>query len=55
MSASLDDAFRQITRANVGRLPVMRDNRLVGIITRTDIIAALYGPERSEAGEASSD
>ncbi len=28
---------------NIGRLPVLKENELVGIVTRTDIIATLFG------------
>ena len=40
--ASIQEAHRVFTVHNIGRLPVMEDDRLVGIITRTDLIRALY-------------
>ena len=45
--ATLDDALARMQDADVGRLPVLRDGRLVGIVTRSDVLAALYGPERA--------
>lgn len=40
---SLDEALRLMERADIGRLPVLRDGELVGILTRTDVLRALYG------------
>jgi tRNA nucleotidyltransferase (CCA-adding enzyme) len=40
---SLEDAAAAMTRADVGRLPVMREGELVGVIARSDVLAALYG------------
>lgn len=42
MDATLDEALDQMTRADVGRLPVIRRGRLVGIVTRTDLLDVLY-------------
>jgi tRNA nucleotidyltransferase (CCA-adding enzyme) len=36
------EAHRLLVSNNVGRLPVVRDDVLVGIITRTDMLRALY-------------
>ncbi len=41
-NASIQEAHRLFVIHNIGRLPVMEDDRLVGIITRTDLIRALY-------------
>lgn len=38
----LDDALRIMEREDIGRLPVLRDGVLVGILTRTDVLRALY-------------
>lgn len=40
--ATLEDALEQMTKHAVGRLPVLRDGELVGIITRSDVRAVLY-------------
>lgn len=37
----LNDAMGKLSRANVGRLPVMENDQLVGIISRTDIMRAM--------------
>ncbi|WP_336326326.1 site-2 protease family protein [Halovenus sp. HT40] len=34
------DAFREISSAEVGRLPVVEDGRLCGLVTRTDLMRA---------------
>jgi CBS domain-containing protein len=42
-------------RADVGRLPVLDEGGLVGIVTRTDLLRALYGDAaRAEIGVESS-
>jgi len=38
----LDDALAQMVRADVGRLPVLRDGKLVGIVSRSDLLRVLY-------------
>ena len=43
---SLDRALRLVAEKNVNRLPVVKDGRVVGIITRQDIIEALSGRKR---------
>lgn len=40
--APLEEALAAMTEADVGRLPVLRDERLVGIVSRTDVLRALY-------------
>jgi tRNA nucleotidyltransferase (CCA-adding enzyme) len=41
--ASLEEALDAMTSHAVGRLPVLREGALVGIVTRSDVRAALYG------------
>lgn len=45
-SDSLDRALKLIAEHNVNRLPVVKDGRVVGIITRADIIAVFSGKKR---------
>ncbi|MCT8336288.1 CBS domain-containing protein [Methanoculleus sp. Afa-1] len=40
-SASLIDALRIITGQNIGRIPVVVDGDLVGIVTRTDVLRVM--------------
>jgi tRNA nucleotidyltransferase (CCA-adding enzyme) len=47
--ASIEDALAQLVEAGVGRLPVIRAGKIVGIVTRTDLLRALY----REAGRSS--
>jgi tRNA nucleotidyltransferase (CCA-adding enzyme) len=42
LDATLDDALERMTAADVGRLPVLRDGRLVGILSRSDLLRVLY-------------
>ena len=48
---SIEDACRLIRERRIKRLPVVRDGRLVGIITRADLIRALITAVH-EIGEA---
>ena len=41
--ASVHEAARTISSAGHNRLPVVRDGRLVGVVTRVDCLAALSG------------
>jgi tRNA nucleotidyltransferase (CCA-adding enzyme) len=43
--APLEDALARMEEHDVGRLPVIEDGRLLGILTRTDVLRALYGAE----------
>ncbi len=43
---SLDRAIRELAEHNVNRLPVVKDNQVVGIITRQDIIWIVAGRPR---------
>ncbi len=46
----LDDALELMVRHDIGRLPVLREGRLVGIISRSDLIRILYRePDHGEA------
>lgn len=40
--APLDDALAQMVREDVGRLPVLRAGKLVGIVSRSDLLRVLY-------------
>ncbi|MFA5331735.1 MAG: CBS domain-containing protein [Methanoregula sp.] len=37
-TASVMDALKVMTMKNIGRIPVVQDDRIVGIVTRTDIL-----------------
>lgn len=39
----LDDALARMTAEDVGRIIVRRGGRVVGILTRQDVLEALYG------------
>lgn len=43
MEESVKEVQELFAEHGIGRLPVLKDNEMVGIITRTDIIRALYG------------
>ncbi len=45
----LEDALRLMTEQDVGRLPIMRDGEMVGVVTRTDLIRSLYMATRDDA------
>jgi len=51
-TAPLEEAGRLIAENDVKRLPVVRDNRLVGIIARTDIVRAMNRAARKIADAA---
>jgi len=40
--ASLTEALEQMTTHNVGRLPVLDGTRIVGILSREDVLGYLY-------------
>jgi Zn-dependent protease/CBS domain-containing protein len=40
-TAMLSDAFRLMSRYNIGRIPIVADGRLAGIVTRTDILKVM--------------
>ncbi len=43
--AVLEEALELMVQHDVGRLPVLRNERVVGIVTRTDILRFLYDRE----------
>lgn len=51
-TASIRQAMALMTREDVGRLPVMEAGHLVGIVTRSDLLALLYPPEAAGAHAA---
>ncbi|RFD21326.1 CBS domain-containing protein [Komagataeibacter melaceti] len=53
--ASLQDAVDLMIRHHVKRLPVVRNEQLLGIISRADILRALLPAIREEAGTVSDD
>src|ERR1700674_3603142 len=44
--ATLEDIVKLMERGNVKRLPVMRGNKLVGIVTRSNLLQAVAGLTR---------
>ncbi|MBR1368579.1 peptidase M50 [Methanocalculus chunghsingensis] len=40
-TASVTEALKMMTMQNIGRIPVVEDGQLVGIVTRTDILTVL--------------
>jgi CBS domain-containing protein len=42
--ASLEEIAALMERRNLNHIPVMRDHRIVGIITRSDFLSAVAGP-----------
>jgi tRNA nucleotidyltransferase (CCA-adding enzyme) len=45
----IEDAIRLMSQHDVGRLPVMRDGLLVGVIARSDLLGAMYGVPAAHA------
>jgi len=47
ITVDLEESVKEVRELfaehGIGRLPVLKDNEMVGIVTRTDIIRALYG------------
>lgn len=43
---SMREAERLMVEKEIGRLPVVFENKIVGIITRTDLLRALYGIQK---------
>jgi tRNA nucleotidyltransferase (CCA-adding enzyme) len=43
---TLDQARQKLVHHNVGRLPVMKDGQLLGIISRTDVLRQFYDTQR---------
>jgi CBS domain-containing protein len=40
---TLDQVNQLLLRANIRRVPVMRDGKIVGIVSRSDVVKALRG------------
>ena len=51
----LDEVVRMMESYNIKRLPVMRRNKVVGIVTRADLMLALASVDRATPASASSD
>ena len=47
--ASVEEAARLIATKRHNRLPVVEDGRLVGVVTRLDVLDALHGEQRDRA------
>lgn len=45
----IEDALDMLTQQDVGRLPVFSDQRMVGIVSRSDILRRLYSEEEPAA------
>ncbi len=50
--APVAEAHRLLVQGNIGRLPVLEKGALVGILTRTDVLRALYPTSLSGAEQA---
>lgn len=46
---TIDQINQLLLRANVRRVPVMRDSRIVGVVSRRDLVRALRGDAAFEA------
>lgn len=53
--ASLDDAVELMTQHDIKRLPVIEDGRVVGIVTRSDLLRAVLRALPARAGVAIDD
>ena len=51
-TAPLEEAGRLIWEHGIKRLPVVRDNHLVGVIARADLVRAIIGANRKVKGRA---
>ena len=50
-SALLADIADLFDRHHIKRVPVMRDGKVVGIVSRTDLLRALVGSGSARAGD----
>ena len=50
--ASIQDALALFAERDVNQLPVVQDGRLVGLLSRADVIAYLRGRKEREDGAA---
>jgi len=53
--ASIEDIVRLMERRRIKRVPVMRGNKVVGIVTRSNLMHAMVSLSRSESKVANSD
>ena len=53
--AQLDEVADMMERRHTSHIPVMRDDRIVGIITRSDFLSAVAGPLTGASGYSGSD
>lgn len=53
--APLDEAADMMEHRHLNHIPVMRDDRIVGIITRSDFLSAVAGPLTGASGYSGSD
>ncbi|WP_246740644.1 CBS domain-containing protein [Bradyrhizobium sp. LCT2] len=53
--APLDEVADVMERRHLNHVPVMRDDRIVGIITRSDFLPAVAGPLTCDSGYSGSD
>ena len=53
--ASVNEAHRLMATYSFERLPVLEEGRLVGIVTRADLVRALYQSSRSPEGKDTND
>jgi len=51
---TLDDAMLILSRQRIGALPVVEGVRLVGIVTKADILSALLSPSTSRVSGSGS-
>ena len=49
--SSLREAENLIVDRDIGRLPVVSEKKLIGILTRSDLLRALYGIQKSQSKE----
>ena len=49
----LDVALERMVEADVGRLPVMDDDHLIGIVSRSDLLRVLYRGQPASQGDSS--
>lgn len=54
-SASVNEAARLMTARGINRLPVLRDGRLVGIVSRADLVRAFHRSDDEIADELNED
>jgi CBS-domain-containing membrane protein len=53
--APLDEVADMMERRHLNHIPVMRDGRIVGIITRSDFLSAVAGPLTGASGYSGGD